>query len=120
MVQDHLFLIPAEVVVLQVDVIVKTQKNPMTTTKYVSKIVSSIIETDGLNISQQTANFVYMNVTPAVVGTLIFIKTANNPSSCAVNGDLELIDFVSSSYAIVRVAANGEIDSSITRTISFS
>lgn len=102
-----------------VDVVVRTQKNPMATTKYVSKIMSTTISNSNLFVSTVTS-FQYMTYISAVPGSLIFIKTANSPINCNVGGDLELIDFVSSSHAIVRVAADGEIDSTAGRSVSFS
>lgn len=102
-----------------VDVVVKTQKNPMATTKYVSKIMSTTLSNSNLFVST-TTSFMYMTYISAVPGSLIFIKTANSPINCNVTGDLELIDFVSASHAIVRVAADGEIDSTAGRLVSFS
>lgn len=102
-----------------VDVSIKTQKNPMATTKYVSKIMSTTISNSNLFVSTITS-FMYMTFVSALPGTLIFIKTANSPINCEVTGDLELIEFVSSSHAIVRVAADGEIDSTAGRAVSFS
>lgn len=105
---------------LNTDFTVKTKKTPMVTNFLASKIISASVDSNSVLNTQTNTSIVYMTYGTAAIGSFIYIKLINSPSSCTVTGDLELMELDLSSHAIVRVAADGEIDNSAGRVISLS
>lgn len=106
---------------INADVTLKTKKNPMATTTYVSKVICATgLSTGGLQTYTVTS-FEYMAVLASAIGSFIYIKIINNPNSCTVTGDLEILELDLASHVVVRVAADGEIDSKVVgRAITFN
>lgn len=85
-----------------VEVTVRRSSSP-TGSNYVNTIYHVNVDSNGLLIIGTATASLYLSYHNCVANTLLFIKTQNNPSTCTVSGNLELISFNSSVGAVIKV-----------------
>lgn len=98
---------------------VKTKKNPQASTKFYVEYIDYVsVGEDGNLATSRFDNILYSTTLSGVaVGTILFVKAMNSPTSCTVDtGCMELISFNSSVGAVVKVV-NANVGSSFQITL---
>ena len=98
---------------------VKTKKNPQASTKFCVEYIDYVsVGEDGNLATSRFNNILYSTTLRGVaVGTILFVKAMNSPTSCTVDtGCMELISFNSSVGAVVKVV-NANVGSSFQITL---
>lgn len=88
------------------EVTIKTKKSPMASTKFCVEYIDYVsVGEDGNLVTSRFDNILYSTTLSGVaVGTILFVKAINSPTSCTVDtGCMELISFNSSVGAVVKV-----------------
>lgn len=88
------------------EVSVKTKKSPMSTTKFCVEYIDYVtVDENGTLATSRFDDISYSTILSNVaVGTILFVKAINSPTSCTVDtGCMELISFDSSVGAVVKV-----------------
>lgn len=94
------------------NVTVKTKKNPQPSTNFWVEYIDYVSVGEDGNLATSRFNHILYSTTLSgvAVGTILFVKAMNSPTSCTVDtGCMELISFNSSVGAVVKVVnANAE------------
>ena len=92
---------------------IKTKKSPTSSMPFLVESIDYVtVDANGVLTTNRNASPVYMTyLDNVVVGTFLFVKTINNPTSCTVNDTgLELVSFDSSVGAVVKVVNSDAFD----------
>lgn len=88
------------------EIAIRTSRTPATASLVQSITYTSIDRTGALALKNDT-NILYIHYITAVVGTTIFIKTQNSPTSCSINDtNLERVSYDASFGAVVKVLSS--------------
>ena len=88
------------------EVKVKTKNSPMASTKFRVEYIDYVtVDENGTLATSRFDDILYSTILSDVaVGTILFVKAINSPTSCTVDtGCMELISFDSSVGAVVKV-----------------
>ena len=95
------------------EISVKTKQTPMPSSPFFVEYIDYVsIDTDGALTTSRFSNIVYMTFLDGVaIGTILFVKTINSPSSCVVDSDyMELVSFDASVGAVIKVIGDATED----------
>lgn len=93
-------------VAVKAEIGIKTKKSPMPTASFLVESIDYVtVNANGVLTTKRNASPVYLTyLDNVVVGTFLFIKTINSPTSCTINdAGLELVSFDASVGAVVKV-----------------
>lgn len=90
------------------EICIKTKNRPTAASLVQSITYTSTDGTGALTLKNDT-NILYLHYITAVVGTTIFIKTQNSPTSCSINDtNLESVYYDASFGAVVKVLSRSD------------
>lgn len=93
-------------VAVKAEICIRTKNNPRPTASFFVESIDYVtVDANGVLTTNRNASPVYMTyLDNVVVGTFLFIKTINSPTSCTINdAGLELVSFDASVGAVVKV-----------------